>query len=436
MEVSNNIQNSKNQFQVQKTSPVSFQARLSLPKTPKDIFIYSNSNKQNLVKSFWGIIGLGGIIGTQKANSSKHLEKIFKELYDFKGDNVDFAQLAFKKIKKHLGLNGALSIKMIVTDVPTDTAAAAFDWRTGIFSIDKPYCQESTKDDILNSVRHELEHYLQYEGIIRTENIGLEKFLKLNAEKDLNGYKEDFFEARMPKEYYRTDEKFIDDTNKTIYKQFWQRVIKKRGIIKVGTPEAQQASKNLNASLIYPRKSDYVKNYCSRNNIPYEVPHRFDSMYKTDKYHYQYITNPLEIGARHAGENLQEQYLDWKLKMTKIPHSINEELIEVQKFKQLQIDSMEQFENAFEKKFAGYTLPENFKGYMYFKAMIKDSESNPDILSNIKAIPQNMHEMDRGSILNSLELYEFMLQGGHVNLRSQEEIDNVTKFIQEYRARS
>lgn len=432
MKINNNIliKYPNYKFSSLNTSKVSFQAHLKLPNSGQ------NASKSGFIKFFISAVGLNRIIGTKKSNS---LGRIFQKLYDFKGDNVDFAQLAFNKIAKYLGLKSLLPKKIIVTDALNETGAATFRWRTGEFTIDKTSCQEATKASILNSIRHELEHYLQYEKIIRAEGIGIEKISKLEAEKELKNYKGDFFEAHIPEEYlpekrYRSDEGFINVINNAINKKFWQKVIKKRGIIKSGTSDAKKALEYLNAHLIYPRKNNYAQNYCKTINMPYEVPHGFNSIYKKDKYHYQYVTNPLEVDARKTGKDIQEQYLDFESRITDNPRYIDEEAVEVQRIDQLQLDSIKQFDDVFEQKFGKYNLPENFKGYMYFQALSKDSSSTQNILDAIKAAPQNIKEMDKKSILPFLDLYEFILKRGDIRLRSQDEIDKVNRFIQEYRA--
>lgn len=428
MQISNNIYKSNNspfknlRENYQKTYLPSFQT---------DTFIASKENKSNIKE-----VNFGGTIHHLKANP---LERIFRELYEFNGDNIDFAQFAFNRLKKHLELDGVLPKNILVIDDPDGKRAAAFRWRTGEFIIDEKYCQESNKGSIINSIRHELEHYLQYEKIVRAKDIGPEKLIKLDAEKELEYYKGDFFEAQIPEEHlpeepYRSDANFIKVLSNAVDKKFWQKVRRKRGVIKPGTADAQRALRYLNAFLAYPRKDNYAQNFCRTHNITYTVPEGFASMYKKHKYHYLYVTNPLEVDAYKVGNDIQEQYLEFESRTTGKPRSINKELIEVQRMDQIQLDAIKQFDEVFEEKFGEYNLPDDFKGYMYFHVMGNENSTNQDMLDIIKAIPQNMKKMEKPAILKLLKLYEFVLSEDVVRLRSQEEIDSVSKFIQKYRA--
>lgn len=435
MEISNNIQK---KIQISNlpltTSSLSFKGYAHLP---KDIFASSIPSKQGRIRSFLGAIGLGSIIKTNEAKPNNHLEKLFQELYDFKGDNVDFAQLTFKRLKEHLGLAKVLSEELLISEnidkiTVGHNIVAQFSWLNGAFNINRETLQKQTKDEILASMRHELEHYLQYEKIIRAKNIGINKLMELFAKQQLKYMKEDYFEAgRTDNLKFIEDEEFVNMVKKQINRGFWVDVVKKRGTIKSRTSEAKEAEKNLNAVLDYPRNlnSTYAKSKIK--NSSYD----FTKCYKNEKYDYDYSINPLETKANTKGREIQKKYLDFEYQITGNRRQVVEEHKE---FSAKRYDAIEQFDKIFDDKFGRHNLPINFRSFVYDEVRAKIGYENPDldILSKLKLAPQKLSESYRGFILYISDLYMDLYKNGEINMRSQKEIDSVNKFIEEYKMRN
>lgn len=432
MEISNNIQtNFKTSNLPRITSRFSFKGYTHLP---KDIFASSIPAKKGLIKSFIGAIGLGSIIKANEAKSPKHLEKLFQELYDFKGDNVDFAQLTFKRLKEHFGLTKVLAKELSISEnidkiTVGHNIGAQFGWLNGSFNFNKETLQKRTKDQILASMRHELEHYLQYEKIVRAKNIGIDKLMGLFAKQQLKFMKEDYFEAGCADNLkFIKDEVFIDMVKKQINRNFWIDIVKKRGVIKSGTLEAMEAENNLNAVLNYPRNLNhsYVKSKI-KNGL-----YDFTKCYKHEKYDYKYAINHMETEANIKGREIQEKYLDFEAHHTGHRRQIVEEYKE---FSAQRYGAIKQFDKTLDERFGKYNLPKNFRAFIYDEVRARIGDENPDldILPKLKLAPQKLSELDRKSVLNIIDIYSKLFKDGEINMRSQEEIEKVNKFIEGYK---
>lgn len=435
MKISNNILFANDQFNKNQPSPIGFQGRLCLPKIPKDIFASSKPNKQSWVKSFFEIFGLDGIFGAKKTCSEQSLEKIFQELYDFQGDNVDFAQLTFKRLKEHLGLAKVLPKELSISEnidkiTVGHKIGAQFSWLNGSFNFNRETLQKQTKDEILASMRHELEHYLQYEKIVRAKNIGIDKLMELFAKQQLKYMKEDYFEAGCADNIKGIeDEVFINLVKKQINRDFWIDVVKKRGVIKPETTEAKEAENNLKAVLDYPRNLNHTYAQSKIKNSSYD----FTICYKNEKYDYDYSINPLETEANQKEREIQEKYLDFESQITGNRRQIVEEYKE---FSAQRYEAIKQFDKIFDDKFGKHNLPINFRSFVYdvVRAKIGDENPNLDILSKLKLAPQKLSESYRGFMLYISDLYTDLYKNGEINMRSQQEIDCVNKFIEEYKS--
>lgn len=432
MEISNNIP-PKIQIQnlPQTTSSLSFKGYTHLP---KDVFTSSVTNGQSLIKHFLGAIGLGSTFKANESKSQKHLEKVLQELYNFKGDNVDFAQLTFKRLKEHFGLTKVLTKELSISENIDNitvgyTIGAQFNWLNGAFNFNKGTLQKQTKDEILASMRHELEHYLQYEKIVRAENIGIDKLIELFATQQLKFMKEDYFEAGCTdKLKFIEDTAFINMIKKQIDKSFWVNVVKKRGVIKSGTPEAKEAENNLKAILAYPRNLNHSYAKSKIKNGSYD----FTRCYKNEKYDYNYSSNHLETEAKAKEQEIQGRYLDLEAHYTGHRRQIVEEYKD---FSAQRYEAIKQFDKIFDDKFGQYNLPNNFRSFVYDEVRARIGEENPDldILSKLKLAPQKLSELDRKSVLNIIDIYVKLFKDGEINMRSQEQIEKVNKFIEEYK---
>lgn len=425
MQVSNKIYNI-NRVSVNQIPNSQVRCILTTPTT--DIFVSSNQNKSNCIKS--NSINFCGLAKPVKTNS---LEKIFQELYDFKGNNEDFAQLTFKRLKEHLGLKNVLTKDLVIEDImPTAgrNNEGEFQWRTGEFSLNRSSLQGETKVSILGSIRHELEHYLQQEKIMRSEDIGIEKFLELDSQKELQKCKNDFFEAGISYSCLGSDEEFIKHVQSGASKDFWQNVIKKRGIIKSGSYESKKAFEYLKAHLEYPLDRDNAKAFLDFIEMPFKEPdyQLWVKDYKDEKSRYKYYTNLLETEAFKVEKNIQRKYLQFESKLTGKPFVISNEFEE---FNKRRLNNFKCFENAFDQKISA-NLPENFRGFIY-ETLIQKLVDEGKSSIKYKDIARQSMEIDRAFILEKINLYEYLLKNSKINMYSQEEIDAVNKFIQEYK---
>lgn len=385
-----------------------------------DTFTSSKHNNSNI-----GLINFCGLAHPLKIDP---LEKMFQELYEFNGNNVEFAKLSFRKVRDYLGLTDVFTKDLSIINLPQrdgTTALAESLWWSGDIGLDEEVLKTSTKDSILDSIRHEFEHYLQHEKMMRSEDIGIEKFIELDNQKELCKHSADLFEAQMTDERCMNDGEFLEWKNSIVDRDFWQNVIAKRGIIKSDTPESREALSYLNASLKYPNKHSYVELYHNLDGIPIKNPKylMFIDQYRNAKIDFDYYTSILETNARNVGSEIKKQYQEFIYRKTGQNISTAKEK---EPFNLEELTKIKRFDEIFEQKFGQYNLPENFKAFMH--AVI-----GCDAHHNTTEINNKLLNADKDYILFQLNLYEGFLKKGQINMRSQEEIDRVNKFIQEYR---
>ncbi|MDD3436393.1 MAG: hypothetical protein PHC64_04480 [Candidatus Gastranaerophilales bacterium] len=420
MQILNNIYN-VGRVNYQNHLGQKYQINPCLTDIKTDTFMSSKHNNSNI-----GLVNFCGLAHPLKINS---LEKMFQELYEFNGDNVEFAQLAFRKVRDYLGLADVFTKDLSIVDLSRPNASkrtiAKFFWFSGDMGLDEEALKTSSRASILGYIRHEFEHYLQNEKMMRSEDIGIERFIELDNQKALKAHKEALFEAQMPSKSCMSDEEFIEFKTSRIDRDFWGNVIAKRGVIKSGTPEADEALKYLDAHLSYPEDAPYIEYYNEFCDIPLKHPDylMFIKPYRDEKNHYDYYTSILETNARNVENDIRKQYQEFVAKKTGQQSPTVEEK---EPFNLQELIKIKRFDEIFEQKFGKYNLPENFKAYMY-------TLIGYDVHYDTSEINNKLLNLTREDILSKLDLYEIFLEKGQVNMRSQEELDCVNRFITEYR---
>lgn len=424
MQVSNNIQ-SVNSFNYQNNLRQKYLTKTCIANIKTDSFTHSVYNNSNI-----GVINFCGLTPSLKINP---LDKMFQELYEFNGDNVEFAKLAFRKVRNHLGLKDVFTKDLSIVDLdrPNESkrTIAKFLWFSGDLGLDEEALKTSKKADILGEIRHEFEHYLQHEKMMRSEDIGIEKFIEFDNNKTLKNHNEALFEAQMLGEEGINGEDFLKLKSELYDIDFWRQVVAKRGTIKSGTSEAEEALRCFDAERLYPDDAPYVEYYNDGCGVPLKNPDylMFIKPYRNEKNNYEYYTSILETNARDAENAIKKQYQEFIASKTGQKLTAEEEK---EPFNLKQLIKIKEFDEIFAQKFGKYNLPENFKAYLY--TLIGCDVPHFDA----SGINNKFENSDKDYILNKLSLYKIFFEQGQVNMRSQDEVDRVNKFIEEYKMKN
>lgn len=218
--------------------------------TPEEL---ANLNKDVLFKS--------GVI-------TPEMSLMFAQIRNLKGE--EFIKTSYKLMTRLLGCED-YAPELILKN--TDEYKGAFDKFSGKIKIAINNCRSGTElqGDLLAILRHELEHFIQYTDIARTEGLGIDAICKANAKSGLRALKMD--RERCIKIYHKPFEEmtesedeilqnFYNRSKAEINTTFYEKVIQKKGIIKKGTPEFNKATEYLKAEEVYT----YVK-YKEKNDL-------------------------------------------------------------------------------------------------------------------------------------------------------------------------
>lgn len=187
------------------------------------------------------------------------MKLMFAQIKDLQGE--EFFKTYYKLLAKLLGYKDCAP-KLIFKNNKDSIVAASFKQFLGEieFDISDMINGEQLYTNILSTLRHELEHFIQFTTIARTEGLGTDAICKANAKAVIRGMKMDkercleiwgkpFEEISMGED--EMFQKCYDDYKSEINTVFYEKVIKEKGIILKGTPEAKKAEKYLNAIANY-----------------------------------------------------------------------------------------------------------------------------------------------------------------------------------------
>ncbi len=204
--------------------------------------------------------------------------------------NGDFANAIYKKTVQQMNVEDIAPDFSLKSNMASNEYGG-FTSADGKIGLNADWVKTAKKTDIMNYVRHELEHFNQYsdiarakgsnaiaealaEGYIRrlqTGDTGLDLFAS-NNKKLLDRIGADEYKKLALEQF---------DRQGSINKDFYNRIIQTKGKIEAGTQEAARAEEYYQAAVNYP-------------NLSFSFFGPPES----------YINNILEVNARAAGENL------------------------------------------------------------------------------------------------------------------------------------
>lgn len=371
----------------------------------------------------------GGInkLNIVKTNS---LESLIQDLIDFKGDNIEFAKHSFNKLKKHFGYGDLITDNLEIVNKEESSGlalskVAEFNYPTGKFWMNKEDCLSLSRCEIASVLRHEFEHFFQFERMFSSEEIGIEKYLKEESRrvfKKTNNEAYIFGIEEVPQVIQNPTNSF------SMNMKFWSKIIDKKGILKIGTVEAKQAKNEFEALVEYESYIDVTryKEYSGLPRLQETIYYDKHGIGETD----DYWNNPLEIGARREEKNFLDKYL----KLSKEPYVPNNEIVEVEKTS----NGIDELMRAYKEKFKTNHLPDRFKAYVYDEIVSKLLKENLGALKEmhdldcIKDACKTIKGLSSEEVKTHLLNFKKLIEKGDIRLYSKEETNDFMKLANEF----
>lgn len=258
--------------------------------------LINNIKKAEGIKSKFNTLKAGNLKIAEDVNFRKAISSIAKTEQDIaeyeamRGlSNNEFYKQAYSKITKDMGISDIAPEAQLADNMRSNTLGGFNNAKCSI-EFNAQAFEKMKQSEIINTMRHELEHYKQFSDIARYK--GADYIYELNvrayAEKLKRGNTGFDFTARLQKnrlkeigeDAYIQEQIAIQKAKNTMNVELYQKAIDKLGVIKEGTPEAVQAQKYIEAHMKYPDLSFAFFGGGS-----------------------SYTDNLLEVNARTAGEN-------------------------------------------------------------------------------------------------------------------------------------
>ena len=232
--------------------------------------------------------------------------EIFKSVEGLGGDNL--IKTLYKKFANAMGYDIYPRLKI------TSLGSTSFSSHGKYIVIDKRSVR--SKEELVDQIRHELEHFRQDDLIYRA--FGKETWLDALADSSINRlkYNEESCIRKFGKKFselseteiaqFKKSSKELYDNNE--HTELFETLLELKGRISPGTKEYEEATKLLEATRTYVSPSMLVDEPLTKELIKKlraENPEKYKLMQEIGK---QYYNNPLEIGANTKGHNLREQY--------------------------------------------------------------------------------------------------------------------------------
>lgn len=297
-----------------------------------------------------------------KIVNSYLLEAVFKDLHEFKGDNIEFAKTTYNALRKHYGYEGILDDLVLFAD-KNDSGTAYFSAADCHFKLNTADDFNESKADIIDTIGHEFEHFFQYERIFCSEDIGIKKFSEALSEAYSQKFKNyqyqkynPSFDSAIPP--HKMDVNFIQNS----LLQSWGRIIEKKGRIKSGTKETNDALVEFKDAISNKwKKTDFIKDDVTASpNIPDAFP-EFSGMYDSFHSNWNYYYNPNEVKAREAGASLSKKFLGYQSKI----EGKKVEIKEKSGFVKNIAEPTNEYINTLRKVYKSNNLPQEFLKYIY-----------------------------------------------------------------------
>lgn len=371
----------------------------------------------------------GGInkLGISKPSS---LDSLIRSLIDFKGDNFEFAKHAFDKMKSHFGYEDLMHDNFRFVDTcGGGDFEARFNWKSGEFQMDREACLVLSRCEIASSLRHEFEHFFQFERMLRSEEVGLNGLLKeerarvvkvTDSECYILGLKVDPSETQELLNSYHDNLKYINV-------KFWREIVNSKGMLRKNTTEAKQAKAEFEGLAA-------VKPYIKLTN---PEDKRIQPLFQESIYYdlhdigdkYEYWTHPIEVLAR----KVEKEFLDKYVKLSNQPYIPCKSTVLSEKY----FKAIEDFMNSVGSKFGTNNLPYRFKAYIYDAEVHEFLKENPkytkkDVLACIKGACKRVRALTKKKARVKLLSFKNWLHEGKMRLNSQEETDDFMEFADAY----
>lgn len=220
-----------------------------------------------------------------------------KQYYnDFKKlEGEKFARACYERLKTDLGFKNAAPELMIDPELAGSNTMGQYNPYSGKLTLNPTVLESKAKAEMLNFMRHELEHYRQFADIARTEGIGIEGLAKATTDKYINDLK--------------TGNTALFDLNRTVAKnhpeklpEFAEKLYKSR-VEELGSVELYKTYAAQNGvipaeSELANKVSQYVEAYANYPDMS------FSFLAPPEAYH----ANILEVEAFSAGNAARDAY--------------------------------------------------------------------------------------------------------------------------------
>lgn len=258
--------------------------------------LINNIKESKGIKAKFNTLKAGNLKITEDVNFRKEISSIAKTEQDIAEyeamrdlSNNEFFSKAYSKITKDMGISD-IAPNPQLSDNMQSNMLGGFNNAECSIEFNAQAIEKMKQSEIINIMRHELEHYKQFSDIARYK--GADYIYELNVrayverlkrgDTGLNpfaGLQRDYLK-KIGEDAYIQEQIAIQKARNTMNIEAYQKAIDKLGVIKEGTPEALQAQKYIESQMKYPDLSF--------------------SFFGPGK---EYTGNLLEVNARAAGEN-------------------------------------------------------------------------------------------------------------------------------------
>lgn len=392
-----------------------------------DLNYENNTARQS--EPFTSYLNFTGRINKLGVKNPNSLDSLIRSLIDFKGDNFEFAQYAFEKMKTHFGYGDLMHDNFKFVDrCDGQNFAAKFDFTTGGFKFVKSACKMLKKAEIAMTLRHEFEHFLQYDRMFRSEDIGIDKYIRaerIEISKHIKKLAYIVGEEIAPEERPHPTNPYAA-RYATMNMAFWNKIIESKGLLKKDSAEAKQAMTEFESLMAHKRYVDVSSlEKCSD----------FPKLQKTEYYDEHgigeldnYYRSPIEIGARKA----ENEFLNRYVELSKKPYTPHKQI----DYDKNKFDAIEEFMNASGSKYGNNNLPDRFKAYIYDGITDRYLQKHPfedlSILDCLKEVAKQIRAWSKSEAKDKLLGFKKLIDEGLIRLNSQEETDEFMKFAENY----
>lgn len=403
--------------------------RPSLNKYGSAISVCQNQNLVSEKEPFASYLNFTGGINSLSVAKPSALDSLIRSLIDFKGDNFEFAQHAFDKMKIDFGYGDLMHDNFKFVDrCEGESFAAQFNPYTGGFEMDKSACKMLRKAEIAYSLRHEFEHFLQFNRMFRSEEIGVNNWVKADVSRKYKiaegkGY---IFGINIDAE--AKQRRAYPDSYDYLDMDFWSGIIDSKGVLTKDSAEAKQAKEEFESLMKH-------KIYINTSELEKYNDDRFPKSQKTKYYDEHgigeqdnYYRNPLEVGARKT----ENEFLDRYIELSQESYKPHWQIAKDQK----RFDAIEDFMNLVSSKYGNNQLPDRFKAYIYDEITEGYLQKHPDegleVIDYLKEAARQIRAWSKSEDKDKLSEFKKLLDAGEIRLTSQEETDEFKKFAEDY----